>query len=126
MLFRFLTNMMVALPHACGGRIRSLAVSSAKRSPVVPDMPTIHELGVTDFDEGGQHGIIAPANLPRDILGKLHGSIVTAMRSPEVSKLFTDDGSTVVASTPDEFRALMRRETAKWTQIVKTAGIAVQ
>lgn len=121
-----LTNMMIALPHARGGRIRALAVSSIARSAVAPQTPTIHESGITGFDEGGQHGIIAPAGLPRDVLGKLHTAVVTTMRSPEVSKRFGDDGSTVVASTPEEFRALIRRETTKWTQIVKAAGITVQ
>ena len=121
-----LTNMMTALPHARSGRIRALAVSSIKRSAVVPEMPTIHESGITDFDEGGQHGIVAPAGISRDVLNKLHSAIVNAMRTAEVSKRFNDDGSTVAASTPEEFRALIRRETAKWTAIVKAAGIAVQ
>jgi tripartite-type tricarboxylate transporter receptor subunit TctC len=121
-----LTNMMIVLPHSRGGRVRALAVSSGKRSPVVPDTPTIQESGITDFEEGGQHGVIAPAGLPREVLGKLHGAIVAAMRSAEVTRRFTDDGSTIVASTPEEYRALIRRETAKWARIVKAAGIAVQ
>ena len=121
-----LTNMITAMQHVRTGRIRALAVSSLKRSPAAPDIPTIHESGVTDFDEGGQHGIVAPAALPKDVLAKLHAAIVTAMRSPEIVKRLAEDGSSVVANSPDEFRALIRRETAKWSQIVKTAGLPLQ
>jgi len=121
-----LTNMITAMPHVRSGRIRALAVSSLKRSPVAPEIPTIHESGVPDFDEGGQHGVVAPARLPKEVLAKLHSAIVTAMHSPEITRRLAEDGSSVVANTPEEFRALIRRETAKWTQIVKTAGIQTQ
>ena len=121
-----LTNMITAMPHVRTGRIRALAVSSLRRSPAAPDIPTIHESGVPDFDEGGQHGIVAPANLPKEVLAKLHSAIVTAMRSPEITRRLADDGSNTVVNTPEEFRALIRKETAKWTQIVKSAGIPVQ
>jgi tripartite-type tricarboxylate transporter receptor subunit TctC len=121
-----LTNMMTAMPHVRSGRIRALAVSSAKRSAAAPDLPTISESGLPDFDEGGQHGVVAPAGLPKDILNKLHGAIVTAMRSPEIGKRLAEDGSSLAATTPDEYRALIRRETAKWTQIVKATGIPQQ
>ncbi len=70
--------------------------------------------------------LIAPANLPKDILAKLHSAIVSAMRAPEITRRLADDGSNAVASTPEEFRALIRSETAKWTKIVNTAGIALQ
>ena len=121
-----LTNMITAMQHVRSGRIRALAVSSIKRSPAAPELPTIHESGVPDFDEGGQHGIIAPAGLPKEVLAKLHGAIVIAMRSPEITRRLAEDGSSVVANTPEAFRALIRKETAKWTQIVKSAGIPVQ
>jgi len=121
-----LTNMITAMQHVRTGRIRALAVSSIKRSPVAPDIPTIHESGLPDFDEGGQHGIVAPAGLSKEVLTKLHGAIVNAMRSAEISKRLAEDGSSVVANTPEEFRALIRRETAKWTQIVKATGMQPQ
>ncbi len=121
-----LTNMITAMQHVRSGRIRALAVSSIQRSPAAPDIPTIHESGVDNFDEGGQHGIVAPAGMSKEVLAKLHSAIVAAMRSPEITKRLAEDGSTVVANTPDEFRALIRRETVKWTQIVKAAGISQQ
>lgn len=121
-----LTNMITAMPHVRNGRIRAIAVSSLKRSPAAPELPTIHESGVEGFDEGGQHGIVGPANIPRDVLAKLHGAVVAAARHPDVVKRFADDGSNVVANTPEEYRAIIRRETAKWTKIVQSAGIPLQ
>lgn len=121
-----LTNMITAMQHVRSGRIRALAVSTLKRSPAAPELPTIHESGVPDFDEAGQHGIVGPAGLPKDVLAKLHSAIVTAVRSPEITKRFAEDGSNVVANTPDDYRALIRRETTKWSQIVKSAGIPMQ
>ena len=121
-----LTNMITAMQHVRTGRIRALAVSSLKRSPAAPDIPTIHESGLADFEEGGQHGIVAPAGLPKEVLAKLHGAIVAAMRSPELTKRLAEDGSSVAATSPEEFRALIRRETAKWTQIVKATGLQPQ
>jgi tripartite-type tricarboxylate transporter receptor subunit TctC len=121
-----LTNMITAMQHVRTGRIRGLAVSSLKRSPAAPEIPTIHESGIADYEEGGQHGIVAPAGLPKDVLAKLHGSIVSAMRTPEIARRLAEDGSSVAATTPDEFRALIRRETAKWTQIAKSIGLQPQ
>ncbi len=121
-----LTNMITAMQHVRSGRIRALAVSSIQRSPAAPDIPTIHESGVDNFDEGGQHGIVAPAGMSKEVLAKLHSAIVAAMRSPDITKRLAEDGSSVVANTPDEFRTLIRRETVKWTQIVKAAGISQQ
>jgi len=109
------------------GQVRALAVSAPKRlGGVLAEVPTIHESGLAGFDEGGQHGVIAPAGVPKPVLDKLHAAIVTAMRSTEVTKRLSDDGSEAVASTPDEYRALIRRETAKWRKVVPAAGIARQ
>ena len=83
-------------------------------------------MGLADFEEGGQHGIVAPAGLPKEVLAKLHSAIVAAMRSPEITKRLAEDGSSVAATTPEEYRALIRRETAKWTQIVKVTGLQPQ
>jgi tripartite-type tricarboxylate transporter receptor subunit TctC len=122
----FISNMVTTLAHHRTGRIRGLAVSKLMRSPAAPDLPTIHESGLPGFDEGGQHGVIAPVGVVKPVLDKLHAAIVTAMRSTEVTRRLSDDGSEAVASTPDEYRALIRRETAKWHKIVPAAGIARQ
>lgn len=122
----FMSNMVTTLPQHRAGRIRGIAISKPQRSKAVPDIPTIHESGMPDFDEGGQHGLAGPAGIPKPILDKLHAAIVTAMRSPEVTRRLSDDGSEAVANTPDEYRALIRRELAKWVKIVQVTGIPRQ
>ncbi|OGA49689.1 MAG: hypothetical protein A3G24_08120, partial [Betaproteobacteria bacterium RIFCSPLOWO2_12_FULL_62_13] len=122
----YLANMVSAMPHVRSGRIRALAVSKLTRSPVVPDVPTIAESGLPGFDESGQHGIVAPAGVPREIMSKLQRDIATAMRTPEIVKRLADEGSEVVASTSEEYAAIIRRETEKWAKVIKAAGIQPQ
>ena len=119
----YLANMVTAMQQVRSGRIRALAVSSLARSPVAPEIPTIHESGLPNFDEAAQQGVVAPAALSREIVNKLHAALVATMRSPEIVKRFGDEGSSTVASTPDEYRALIRRDTAKWQEFVRKAGI---
>jgi tripartite-type tricarboxylate transporter receptor subunit TctC len=119
----YLANMVTAMQQVRGGRIRALAVSSLARSPVAPEIPTIHESGLPDFDEAAQQGVVAPAALPKEIVAKLHAALVTTMRTPEIVKRFADEGSSAVASTPDEYRALIRRDSVKWQEFVRKAGI---
>ncbi len=122
----FMSNMVTTLPQHRAGRIRGIAISKPQRSKAAPDVPTIHETGMTDFDEGGQHGLVGPAGIPKPVLDKLYTSIAASMRSPEVVRRLSDDGSDAVANTPDEYRALIRRELAKWTKVVQVAGIPRQ
>jgi tripartite-type tricarboxylate transporter receptor subunit TctC len=119
----YLANMVTALQQVRGGRIRALAVSSLARSPVAPEIPTIHESGLANFDEAAQQGVVGPAAMPKDIVNKLHAALVTTMRAPEIVKRFADEGSSTVASSPDEYRGLIRRDTAKWRDFVQKAGI---
>lgn len=119
----YLASMVTALQHVKSGRIRALAVSSIARSAAAPDIPTIHESGMPNFDEAAQQGVVGPAGLPKEILTKLHAALVTTMRAPDVVKRFADEGSNTVGSTPDEYRALIRRDTAKWQAFVRKAGI---
>jgi tripartite-type tricarboxylate transporter receptor subunit TctC len=119
----YLANMVTAMPQVRAGKARALAISTRQRSPAAPELPTLQDAGLKDFDEAGQHGVIAPAGVPKDILAKLHGAIVAAMRSPEVTKRLGEEGSVAVASTPEEYHALILRETAKWKKVVQAAGI---
>jgi tripartite-type tricarboxylate transporter receptor subunit TctC len=119
-------NMLTLYPQVKSGRARALAVTSAKRSPAAPEIPTVAESGVPGFEEGWQHGIVAPSGVPRDILAKLNRDIVTAMRSPDIVKRLAVEGSEVVASTPEEYDAVIRRDIAKWAKIISAAGITVQ
>jgi tripartite-type tricarboxylate transporter receptor subunit TctC len=122
----YLANMVTMMPHVRNGKARALAVSKRERSPAAPELPTLHEMGLKDFDEGGQHGIIAPAGIPKDVLAKLHGAVVAAMRNPEVARRLEAEGSVAVAGTPEDYRALILRETAKWKKVVQAAGIQPQ
>ena len=122
----YLANMVTMMPHVRNGKARALAVSKRERAPAAPELPTLHELGLKDFDEGGQHGIIAPAGIPKDVLAKLHGAVVAAMRNPEVTQRLAAEGSVAVAGTPEDYRALILRETVKWKRVVQGAGIQPQ
>jgi tripartite-type tricarboxylate transporter receptor subunit TctC len=119
----YLANMVTAMPQVRAGKMRALAVSSLTRSPAMPEIPTIAESGVPDFDEAGQHGIVAPAGIPKEILARLHGAIVAAMRHPEIVKRLADEGSVVVASTPEEFRVRILRDTAKSLEIARSMNL---
>jgi len=119
----YLANMVTALQQVRGGRISALAVSSLARSLAAPEIPTIHESGLANFDEAAQQGVVGPAAMPKDIVNKLHAALVTTMRAPEIVKRFADEGSSTVASSPEEYRGLIRRDTAKWSDFVQKAGI---
>lgn len=122
----YMGNMLTLYPQVRIGRARALAVTSAKRSPAAPDIPTVSESGVPGFDEGGHHGIVAPAGIPREIIAKLNRDIVTAMRSPEIVKRLSVEGSQVIASPPEEYDAMIRRDIGKWAKVIATAGIQPQ
>ena len=119
----YLANMVTALQQVRGGRISALAVSSLTRSLAAPEIPTIHESGLANFDEAAQQGVVGPAAMPKDIVNKLHAALVTTMRAPEIVKRFADEGSSTVASSPEEYRGLIRRDIAKWSDFVQKAGI---
>jgi tripartite-type tricarboxylate transporter receptor subunit TctC len=122
----YMANMLTMLPQVKAGRARALAVTSAKRSAAAPEIPTVAESGVPGFEEGGQHGIVAPAGVPKEIIAKLNRAIVIAMRSPEVANRLRAEGGEVIASTPEEYGAIIRREMEKWAKVIAAAGIQPQ
>jgi len=122
----YLANMLVALPQVKAKRIRALGVSRLARSPAALDIPTIAESGVPGFNESAQHGVVAPAGVPREIIAKLHQEFAAAIRAPEVAERLGAEGGEVVASKPEEFTTLIRRETEKWAKIIRAAGIQQQ
>ena len=119
----FLSNMVTAMPQIRAGKMRALAVTSTKRSSVAPEVPTPEETGMPGFEEGGQHGIVSPAGVPKEILAKLHAAIAVATRNPDLVKRLADEGSEAVGSTPEVYREIIRRETAKWKKVVAASGI---
>jgi tripartite-type tricarboxylate transporter receptor subunit TctC len=112
-----------ALPLVKSGRLKALAVTSAKRSKLLPDLPTVAESGVPGYDVQGWFGMFAPARTPGDVVAKLNAEARRAMQTPDVVKRITADGAEVVANSPDEFAAQVRAEWSKWRDLVKRAGM---
>ena len=111
--------------HARAGRVRGIAVSGARRSPLFPDLPTLHEAGVAGYETVAWGGVIAPAGLPRDIIGRLSAEIRKALASPFVLERFRQLDTEADGGTPEEFLALVRSETPKWADVVKRSGAKV-
>lgn len=110
---------LVVLPQIKAGKLRALAVGSAKRFPALPDIPTVAEAGLAGYEAGIWFGILAPAATPRPIVSKLHAEIVTVLALPEVKQRFEAINAIVIGDTPDEFTAFIKSETAKWSAIAK-------
>ncbi len=111
------------LPHVRSGRLRALAVCAAKRSPSVPDLPTVAEAGIPGFAVDQWYALFAPAGTPREIINKLQGEIAKATANPETRERLLTMGLDPVGSPPDEFAAYLKTETAKWGKLVREAGI---
>ncbi|HVL55878.1 MAG TPA: tripartite tricarboxylate transporter substrate binding protein [Burkholderiaceae bacterium] len=119
-------NAAVALPQIEAGRVRALAVTSAKRSAFLPDLPTMSEAGVAQFEADQWLGILAPSGTPREIVDRLSAEINKALAMPDVQAALTKSGMSVAdRSTPESFRKDIERELAKWTQLVKKANITI-
>jgi tripartite-type tricarboxylate transporter receptor subunit TctC len=119
----YMTNIVTLLPQVKAGKARAIATSAEKRSPVAPDVPTIAESGVPNYNEGAFHGVVAPAGVPKAVIERLHVEIVKAMKSQEVLSRLTAEGAEVVASSPQEFAARIRSDVEKWARVIKAAGI---
>jgi tripartite-type tricarboxylate transporter receptor subunit TctC len=117
------SNSPVALPHVASGRLRGLAVTSPRRSAAAPDLPTMIEAGVPDFQVVIWQGFSAPAGIPRAIVDRLNDSVRQALQAPEVMGRFKELGAEPVGSTPEGFDALIRSELEVWTNVVQRSGV---
>ena len=115
-----------ALPHVRSGKARALAVGSAKRSSLVPDVPTVAESGLTGYVSDVYFGVFAPANTPREIVDRLAGEINRIVQLTEVRERFASLGAEPVGGTPQQFAQVIRAETAKWTAVIRDAGIKLE
>ena len=116
-------NIVALIPHVKSGKVRALAVSSAKRHPLLPDVPTIQEAGIKDFETVAWFGVVAPAGTPRPVLARLNAEVLKAMQLPDVEKRLLDSGSTIIGNTPEEADKFLRDEVAKWGTVVKAAHV---
>ena len=121
-----LTSVASTLPHIRSGKLRVLAVTSAKRFPSAPELPTVSESGVPGYDATSWYGLMAPAGTPRDIITRLNAEAVKIMRHPEMREKFIASGVDPVGSTPEQFGAFIRSEIEKWGKVVKATGMRIE
>jgi tripartite-type tricarboxylate transporter receptor subunit TctC len=118
-----MSSLLPAIPQIKAGRLRALAVTSTKRTPVLPELPTIAESGMPGFETTSWHGILVPAKTPKAIAARLHDELVKMLAQPEVRARFTSEGIDAIGSTPQEFAAYIHAETVKYANVIKHAGI---
>jgi tripartite-type tricarboxylate transporter receptor subunit TctC len=104
-------------------RLRALAVTASTRSTLFPALPTIAEAGVPGYDASGWNALLAPRAVPRDVILKIHQALVDSLHAPKVRDIMATAGAEAVGSTPDEFARFLQSETAKWSKVMKAAGI---
>ena len=118
-------NAPVVLPHVRSGALRGIAVTSAKRQPYAPELPTMSEAGLPGFEVSAFFGFMAPAGVPPAIIAKLHREIVAIMAIPEVNERFLAQAAEPVGNRPEEYAAFIQTEIAKWAKVVKEAGLKI-
>jgi tripartite-type tricarboxylate transporter receptor subunit TctC len=124
-------QVMIAPPQAVmaqvkAGSLRALGVTGVKRTPIMPDVPTIDEAGVPGYESLGWFGLIAPAGVPRDVITRLNVEINRILQLPEVKERLLELGAEPASMTPDEFLAFIRRDNAKWARLIKERGIVIE
>jgi tripartite-type tricarboxylate transporter receptor subunit TctC len=113
------------LPHIKSGKVRAIAITSAKRSAALPDVPTFAEAGMPGFESYAWYGFFAPARTPPDIISKLNTTARKVMESPEWQRVLADTGSENVGESPEQFAAFIKAEAAKWAKVVKASGAKI-
>jgi tripartite-type tricarboxylate transporter receptor subunit TctC len=116
----------IAIPHMKAGRLNALGVSTAKRSPEMPEVPTIAEAGVPGYEATVWIGMLAPAGTPKEIVAKLNGEIGKLVRTEEMKRLLTPTGMEPDPDTPDQFGAYLKADYDKWGKVVRESGATVQ
>jgi tripartite-type tricarboxylate transporter receptor subunit TctC len=119
-------GLTTALPHVKNGKLRAIAVTSATRSAVAPDIPTIADEGLAGYDAAIWYGFLAPAGTPRDIIEFLHDAIIRVIRAPDVRARLIEQGADTHENGPEAFAALISAESAKWAHIIQQAGIKAE
>ena len=122
----FFDSPITALPLINGGKTKPLAVTSLTRSSAMPNVPTMSEAGLPDFEVVGWNGLVAPGGTPKAIIDRLNGEIVRILRTPEVTDSLKARGVAVVGNTPAEFGTIIRNDVARWAGIIKEAGIKLE
>ena len=121
-----LTSAISGMPHLKTGKLRGLAVTTLKRSPVIPEFPTVAESGVPGYSVDGWYAVVLPARTPAAIVSKLNRELVRLLETPAVVEALARDGAVPAPSTPAQLAETMRAELAKWDEVVKSAGLKIE
>jgi len=119
----FFSGIMPAIPHVRTGKLRGIAVSTSKRSPVAPEVPTMIESGMTGFDIPTWYGVLAPAGTSKDVVGKLTAEIARMLTLPDVKERLSGEGAEPTPSSPEQFAQFIQSEVAKYAAIIKEANV---
>ena len=119
-------NILSVLPHVNSGRLKAIAVTSAKRASAVPNLPTVAEAGVPGYEATSWNGIFAPAKTPRPIIDKVHAEVVKILNTPDVREKLMAAGSDPVGSTPEEFLVFVKSELARWGKVIRENNIRAE
>ena len=119
-------NAPVLLPHMKAGTLRPLAITSNQRSPSAPDVPTMAEVGIADFEITAWFGFMAPADTPKPIIDKISKDVARIIAMPEVRDRILAQASVPISNTPEEYAAFIQAETKKWAEVIKQANIQAE
>jgi tripartite-type tricarboxylate transporter receptor subunit TctC len=122
----YMSSVPSALAQIKGGRLRALAVTSAKRLAGLPDVPTVAESGFKDFETSTWFGLLAKAGTPQPIISRLNSDVDRALQTAEVREKIASEGAEVLGGTPARFADLLKRELEKWSQVVRESGAKVE
>ena len=119
-------NLPSSMVYIKAGKVRALAVTTSKRWPGAPEIPTMAEAGVPGYEVDAWFGLLAPAGTPRAVIDELNRNVIAVLKTPEVEKLFFEQGALPVGNTPEEFGAFIRAELDKWSKVAKTNNITLK
>ena len=119
-------SISASAPFIREGRVRALGIGSAKRSALMPDIPTISEAGLAGYELGSWYGLLGPAGMPPALVRQLHGEIVKAIADPAVQQQFAGLGAEPVGSTPEAFRAVLQKDLVKWAKVAREANVKAE
>src|SRR5262245_10904254 len=122
----YFATMPAAMPHVKSGKLVAIAVTSAKRSPALPELPTVAEAGVPGYEASTWYGLLAPAHTPGAAIARLHDATVKVLAEPALREKLADQGFEPVGDTPEEFAAYIRSEIGKWGKVIRDAGIKAE
>jgi len=122
----FFDSIPSSLPQVRAGKLRGIAVASSRRSPVLPDLPTLSEAGLTGFAADSWFGIMVPAGTPREIVAKLNNDVIKGLDSQEVKDIISRQGGLIMGSTPEQMAAQIRGDREKWGRVVRESGAKIE